>query len=247
MSISKEKIEQNLNCNCNLFVFDELDSTNNYIKQNLPSLNDGSVVIAETQSAGRGRMGRSFFSKGGLYISFLFKDLKVESIPFLTSFAAVAVKRAVKKCSDADLEIKWVNDLLLNSKKVCGILAESVIFSSKLSSVVIGIGINVDKTSFPKELKEIATTLYENGYKCNKNELAAELINNFADIKTELSKKSFLSEYKAASKFLGKEITINRNGGERAVALDISENVELIVKTSNGTETLNSGEISIRL
>ena len=144
---------------------EEIDSTNRYVKQlGAAGAPEGRVVIANRQSAGRGRLGRSFFSPGekGIYMSVLLRpEIELERAVLITSMAAVAVARAIERVSDIPAKIKWVNDIFLNRKKVCGILTESGINAEtgKLEYAVLGIGVNVGSMEFPEELKGIATSV----------------------------------------------------------------------------------------
>ena len=156
----------------------EIDSTNRYLKELAATgAPEGTVVIANKQSAGRGRLGRSFFSpeEKGIYMSILLRpEIELERAVLITSMAAVAVARAVERVSTIPAQIKWVNDIFINRKKVCGILTEAGINTEKgsLDYAVLGIGVNVGSMEFPAELKEIATSVSnECGKEVSKNDL----------------------------------------------------------------------------
>ena len=148
--ISKSDIEAHLNDknSFSITVLKEVDSTNTYLKNAAEKgEKDGSVIIAETQTAGRGRIGRNFYSdKGGLYMSILIRpDMPTERSLFITTGTAVAVSKAIEKTSGKSVGIKWVNDIFIGGKKVCGILTEgtSNFETGQLQYAVVGIGINV--------------------------------------------------------------------------------------------------------
>ena len=235
----------------------EVDSTNSYLKKMASNgAPEGTVVIANRQNAGRGRLGRSFFSpeEQGIYMSILLRpEIELERAVLITSMAAVAVARAIEKVSELRAQIKWVNDIFVNRKKVCGILTEAGISpEGTLDYAVLGIGVNVGKMEFPKELKEIATSV------CNecdgavtKEGLIEEILKELEYWYPALRDGSFLKESKERSLLLGKEIIVVDAGVEhvsyKAKAVDLDEMGHLIVERDGKREVLNSGEVSIRL
>ena len=155
----KEQIEQwmgEVSSDMDLQIFAEMDSTNRQLKELAESgAPEGTVVIAEAQSNGRGRLGRSFFSSqgSGIYMSILLRpEIELQNAVRLTSMTAVAVAEAIERVCEIPARIKWVNDIFLNKKKVCGILVEAGIdaVEQKLNYAVVGIGINVGKMEFPE-------------------------------------------------------------------------------------------------
>ncbi len=240
----KESIKKHLDFDVETVWLDVVDSTNLYAKENAAFLKDGSVVIANKQTAGRGRMGRSFFSNGGIYMTFLYKELSAEAVPYLTCFAAVAVAKAVEKTCGAKPKIKWVNDLFLNGKKLCGILAEGVTLgaSKEISTVVVGIGLNVEKIDFPEELKDVATSLFGENFSCDKSRLMAEIINNFKNVREELEKKAFVEEYRRLCFVVGKKVSIGKDSNREAVVLGIDDDLSLVVEENGKIEKLSCGE-----
>ena len=158
---SKSRIVDNIDSdNCEVIILDETESTNLYAKQNIDSFDRNAVILARRQTAGRGRKGRSFLSpEGGLYMTIVLNaDKSLGERCFPTVVCAVEVCRAVEACFDLQCEIKWVNDIYLNGKKLCGILCES---SSINSKIVIGIGININKppNGFHPEISDIAVSI----------------------------------------------------------------------------------------
>lgn len=205
----------------------------------------GSVLIAGAQSAGRGRMSRSFASpEGGLYMSVLLRPESVEKALSLTPRAAVAVARAIEELTGCRTGIKWVNDVLIGGKKVCGILAEAV--AGESLSVVLGIGVNIAEPpgGFPEELRGTAGTIFANAPALARERLAAGILNGlFAD------EFDVYREYIRRSAVVGRSVTVSRGGESYAAyALAIDSHFRLVVEREDGTrESLNSGEVSVRL
>lgn len=222
-----------------------LPSTNTTAKEMiLAGVREG-VIVAEKQSAGRGRLGRSFFSENGLFVSVILSPERISFAPsFLTSVAAVAVCRALRHYG-FDVGIKWVNDLYFEGKKVCGILTEAVSCGSEIMGYVIGMGINLGEANFPPELSEIATSLPISGEK--KETLLREILIHLESALSE-SADSLVSYLSEKSVILGKRIRFfgAREGEGVAVGLDAQGG--LIVKAAeNEILTLTTGEISVRL
>ncbi len=246
--LDKKIISELVGERADILVFSEIDSTNTEAKRNIGLLGDLPIAfIAETQSAGRGRMGRSFYSpdRTGLYFSLLVKDKKqaTESL-FVTTAAAVAIRRAIKRVSGTDTGIKWINDLYLKDKKVAGILVEAVSLGEE-RYLVIGVGINLTTESFPDEIKDIAASLGVDGIR---NRLAAECISELLQVLDDLSNARIIEEYRSASIVLGREI-VYFSGEEKRVGIakSIDERGRLtVIEKSGEIITLGSGEISIR-
>ena len=234
--------------------FESLDSTNNYLKK-LASEGaaEGTVVIADAQTAGRGRMGRSFASAPGcgIYMSLLLRpnDCGVDCASSLTAVAAVAVCRAIEKVCGRAPGIKWINDLYLRGKKICGILCESSVKDGKVDYAVLGIGLNVTtKTEdFPEELRETAGSLYtQTGFVFERGKLIAAII---AELGSLYSGPSVChAEYKRRCIVLDRQITVAAADGEfEAVAENISSDYGLVLRMPDGERrTVHSGEVKIR-
>lgn len=255
--LNSNLISQKLNINADITVLETVDSTNRYLKsvsdENTPEY---TVIIAENQTAGRGRFARKFYSPEncGIYMSILLKPcFDISDSVLLTAAAAVAVSDAIEEVSGKETQIKWVNDILINSKKVCGILCEGVINpkTSKLDRVILGIGINAyrPENGFSKEIKDIATFVYDETHTNGRNRLISAVINNLEKYYSKLENRTFLEKYRNRSAVIGKRISVLR--GEEiipATALDIDNNCRLSVKYDNNMqEYLSSGEISIKL
>ncbi len=219
----------------------EIDSTNLYIKRYLSSGQDV-VVCARTQSEGRGTKGRSFLSqKGGVYLS---KLTFYDKLPAQEGFAvmrnaAVAVCRTLKKYG-VQPQIKWPNDILVNGKKLCGILIENVFSGNALRASIVGIGLNVTNDVSP--LSEIATSiLQETGKVYGVDEVTQELIK-------QLDLSSTVEEYRSFVHFLGKEVRVTEGENEYlATALSIEEDGRLRIRADAGEKVLSAAEISLRI
>lgn len=238
-------------------VYKTITSTNTLAKEeainNAPHL---TIILAEEQTSGRGRFGRSFFSPpySGIYLSVILRlNLSFEDSVLVTPAAAVAVCKSIEKLSNKNPKIKWVNDIFLDDKKVCGILTEAVtdMETKTITSIVLGIGVNVKtkKTVLPDDLQNIVGSIYyadERGV--TRNQLAAEILNNVIKYCSNLVEKDFMKEYREKSMILGEYITyVKNNELYGAYAHDIDDGGGLIVIDKNNNKiTLQSGEVSIR-
>lgn len=214
-----------------------------------------SAVIAEEQTAGRGRYARPFYSpKGeGLYISILLRPkFPAAETLFITTSAAVAVCEAIEAVSGQSAQIKWVNDVLIGGKKVCGILTEASfsVENGGLSYAVVGIGVNVREQSFPPELQGIAASVFGKNYPPEgRARIAAEILNRFRGYYEKIPERAFFNEYKRRSAVLGKRVRVlSGNLQGDATVLDLDENCFLKVRFDDGTERLlSSGELSVKI
>lgn len=213
----------------------------------------GTAVIAETQTGGRGRYARAFYSPaGGLYLSVILRPetLQLSQITAVTAFAAVAACEAIEAVSGFSPQIKWVNDLFLSGKKICGILTEAVtdIESGSIGWVVLGIGINVTAPpeGFPPELREIAGAVFPQAVPDARNRIAAELLRRLLP-KAPPSVADVYAAYKSRMMLLGDTVTVQRGDiSFRAVAEDIDSAGHLLLRLPDGTvQALSSGEIRI--
>ena len=242
--------------------FEELDSTNNYLKSlPLAEGSDGLVVTAESQTAGRGRMDRSFQSPRGqgIYLSVLLRPpLPPDRLPPVTALAGVAVCAAVERVCGVRPGLKWPNDPVLGGKKLCGILTELSLEAEtgRLQSLVLGIGINVlqQPEDFPPEVREMAASLLQVlGKPVSRPQLTAALLEELdrayaALLAGDLS--AYLTAYRRDCVNLGKTVQLIPFGGgqrETAQALDVDEEFSLVVRDAAGRErTIRSGEVSVR-
>lgn len=235
-------------------VLNETDSTNNCIKR-LSRPENGAVFIAERQTAGRGRRGNSFYSPSGvgIYMSvFADKKLLCDDVGLVTSCVAVAVATAVDDLCGTHCGIKWVNDIFLNGKKLCGILCEVIskqCDGEKIEGCVIGIGINVLNFAVPKELQNTVTSIEnETGKAVSRNLLAAKIIDCLFTLLENCKSGEFLNESRKRSVILGKEITVEA-GSEcfTAAAKKIDDDGRLIVETNGEKKTLSFGEVHLKI
>ena len=237
-----------------IIIFEELPSTNTYAKElAAKGAAHGTTVIADYQTGGKGRLGRRFESPSGagLYMSVIIRpDFDISLAPMITSAAAVAAAEAVEKLCCADIRIKWVNDLYLNGRKICGILTEAAInpMLKKLDYAVIGIGINVRRCEFPDEIKDIATSIEaETGKITDRNKLCGEILSRLEYYIKSIEKKAHLSEYRRRELLTGNYITANA-GSEvvEGYAVGIDDNANLILRLTDGSEkSLVSGEANL--
>lgn len=217
---------------------------------------NGTVIIANHQTGGKGRLGRSFYSppNSGIYMSIVLRPtLSADCALLITSAAGVAVCRAIDKICGLYCDIKWVNDIYINNKKICGISAEaSMDFQSyTLKYVVLGIGINITTDDFPSELTPKADSIKKHATKADfsRNQLISQVLNEIQIVYNDLTKKNFIFEYRNRSCVIGRDINvITGETSKIAFAVDINEFGHLIVKNVDGRiEALNTGEVSIRL
>ena len=202
----------------------------------------GTVIIAETQTAGRGRLNRAFYSpkQSGVYLTILL-PAETDILLKITPFAGVAVCKTIEAFSDEHPKIKWVNDVFLRGKKVCGILCENI---PQTSLVAVGIGINLYPAEFPKELREIADSVFTDT-SVDKNAFIGTLIRNLMD---EALFEEVMPEYRRRSCVVGKEIHYVECGVlHEAEAVGIDENGGLIIRENGFEKTLVSGEITLRI
>ncbi len=241
-AIDKALIDIGLTVKIPTEVFNCIDSTSTEARRKIKAgASLPFLIAAREQTNGRGRQGKTFYSPAdsGIYFSIAVDASKIpESFP-ITCAICVAAMRAILNTTGIRTEIKWVNDLYLGSKKVCGILSEKT-----GSAVIIGIGINVNNKAFPAELQDIACSLESN---VSKSLIISEVTNEIFRILNEPS-TLFMEEYRCNSLVLGKEISFTVNGKLKSgKAASIDNTGALIVITAHGEEKLFGGEITVRL
>ena len=236
--------------------FAEITSTNTALKNRAANgESENTILISEYQTSGRGRLGKSFFSpKGcGVYLSYLIKPhIKATDAVFITVAAAVAMVRAINNVLGIKTQIKWVNDIYFENKKLCGILTEGVISASgNLDFAVLGVGLNIKNPpgGYPEEfdykttnIEAVAGEITED----TKWRLIAEFINEF-DAVFKATPKDFIKEYREYSCIIGRKIEI-LSGEHKGYAkvLDINDSAELVVELPTGEKaTLSSGDVSV--
>ncbi len=257
--LSVQSISKYLKHSLDIEVVPVVSSTSTVLKERAAQgAPHGTVLIAKEQTAGRGRMGKQFFSPvgTGIYFSILLRpDIPAAESLFLTTSAAVAVARAIEDVSSRKAGIKWVNDVYIENKKVCGILTEASfnIETNRLDYAVVGIGINIcaPEGGFPKEIENIATAVFENQAESvnQSSVLIAHVLNYFFDYYKDFQNQSYVDEYIRRSIIIGKDIcVIDGTQKTDALALKIDKNCRLKVRFDNGTEKwIHSGEVSIKL
>jgi BirA family biotin operon repressor/biotin-[acetyl-CoA-carboxylase] ligase len=258
--ISETSIKMNLKTKSlgnELQVFKTVTSTNTLAKDLTQNgAKEGLVVISEEQTDGKGRRGRSFFSpsKTGIYMSIVLRpQIDINDTLFITVAASVAVAEAIETLTGARVGIKWVNDLFIDDKKVCGILTEGAIEfeSRKLEFAILGIGINFSTKNeeFPNEIQEIAGSIVQlENSKCTRSQLIAEILNKFEEYYNNLTDKSYMEFYKNHSIIIGNNVIIVGDGNKEIYkAINIDDQARLIIEDREGNiKTLNSGEISVK-
>ncbi len=246
-----------------VYVYQKIDSTNTEAKRRLAETSDvrsldHTVIVASSQTAGRGRLGRAFYSPdgSGLYLSIIYAPKeKIESPALLTATAAVGVCRALLSVYEVDAKIKWVNDIFMRGKKVSGILTEGLTDFERggISCAVVGIGVNIAPQNFPRDIADIATSVLEDkDADTKRSALAAAIVNEVLSIYVS-GKKGFvraMEEYRERSMLTGKTVRVHPviDGAEsyEAEVLDVGKDAKLIVKTGDGkTRFLDSGEVTL--
>jgi len=230
-----------------VYYFPELVSTNIIAKEKAlrkeEGVNEGTVIIAERQSAGKGRLGRKWFSpEGGIWLSIiLYPQISPSYISRITLMTAVAAVNTIKICTQIKAQIKWPNDILINNKKVCGILTEMSAELDMINWVTVGIGINanINQGEFPEDIKDNSVSLKEIlGEEISRVRLVQIFLEEFEKHYESLKRKEFssvLKEWKSYSHTLGKKIKVDI--GEKVVtgeAIDINESGALILKKEDG-------------
>lgn len=241
----------------NLQTVDCTASTNSDLKllaqQGAPA---GTVLVAGQQTGGRGRRGRSFFSPPGtgVYISLLLRpQLQMQQAVLFTTAAAVAVCRAVEKLTGQTPQIKWVNDVFINGKKVCGILTEAAadLETGMVEYAVLGLGLNVTEPvgGFPPEVARVAGSIFKEPQGNAKNRLTAEVLNQLSNLLQNPAGPDIYSDYKSRQLLLGRKVTFEQNGVQQtATAVDVARDYGLVVQLPNGQQrVLSSGEVSCKL
>ena len=218
---------------------------------------EGCVIVACEQTAGRGRYGRQFFSPGdtGVYLSLLLRPTAYspQQATCLTAAAAAAMCQAIEAVTGQQPGIKWVNDIFLHGKKVCGILTEAAVGleTGTLNYMVLGAGVNLypPAEGFPDEIQSIAGSVLEHSCPEAKNRLVGEFLNRFWDFYAHPECSAYLEDYRARSLAIGRNVTVLSAGkAVSAYAYGIDDDFRLLVRYDSGkTEALSYGEIRIQL
>lgn len=236
--------------------FDSIESTNKYANEIATTKAEGTVVTAEGQVAGKGRLGRGWTSpeKKGIYFSIILKpNLEPSQVAKLTLIGAAAVNLALKDI-DIDSQIKWPNDIVIDGKKLCGILTEMSCELNIINHIVIGIGINanLERDDFSHELQNKATSLkIISGNNIQRGKLLALVLNHFEKLydsfKEDLNLDETIDICKKHSALIGKDVQIIKDGKRSfGKAIDINQEGELLVQFENAIKKIFSGEVSVR-
>ncbi len=229
----------------NVIIFETIDSTNTYSKSlDKNSAPHGTVVIAEEQTSGRGRLQREWVAAKGMNLLFsviLYPEFNVEKIALLPLIGSLAVADAIDKVTGLSSTCKWPNDVLINQKKVCGMLLESSSGESGIEKIVLGIGVNVNQQEFPRDLLTKATSLRnECGRTIDRTILVSiileELENRYEQL-SHFSPQQLLQEWKLKALLFGKKITVlESQSSYAATAIDIADDGGLIIQTEDGSK-----------
>lgn len=238
-------------------VREEVTSTNNVLReQALAGAPEGTVLLAQRQSAGRGRRDHSFFSPpdSGLYMSVLLRPgFSAQAALLLTTCAAVATALAIEEVTGVETQIKWVNDVFCRGKKVCGILTEGEVDleTGGMRYAIVGIGVNLypPEGGFPPELTQAGAVFLEKPTGALRGELAGSLLNHFFTLYPQVQERRFFEAYRDRCLVLGQEVEVLEGGRTRpATVLDLNPDFTLRVREADGRETdLSSGEVRVRV
>lgn len=240
-------VKHHLQTQWNVETVEETASTNADAKKHAAAGKLRYAVLADRQSAGRGRLGRSFFSppKAGMYLSAVIKPHE-QNAAKITAYAAVVAARAVEELCGARVDVKWVNDLYMNGKKICGILTEGSVGleGGALEYAVVGIGINCKSVPLPGDLRDKVTSVEaESGVAVSRVLLAAKILDALGLAEKELP--DFMDEYRARNIVCGKTVTVN--GEYEAKAVAILDNGALVLERDGKQTAFAAGEVSIKV
>ncbi len=237
----------------NFIYCDEVESTNSMLLGGKDTNQNGTVLLAEYQSKGRGRKEREWISSSGqnLTFSILLKgEFKDQKINLINLSAAIAVAQSIENLYQLNVDLKWPNDVLVQKKKIAGILLESVSKANKISKLVVGIGINVNQPNFPGQFDIPPTSVRKEFHSLvSREKLLSDVLNNFETL-LELSKKSgkkILNDWRNRCKMIGEKIKIVDDEKVKVgIFEDIDENGFLILKVGDKKEKIHYGDVSLR-
>lgn len=256
--LSVQGIRKHLDSSCRdmeIVVLPTVESTNTLVREKAAQGGkEGYTILSHAQTRGRGRYGRHFFSpsKTGIYLSILLKPALPSSEALsITTMAAVAMCEAIEEVSQEAAQIKWVNDIYIHGKKVCGILTEAALDleSGTLEYAVLGVGVNVytPQEGFPEDIKDTAGAVFSFSKEDAKNSLAAAFLNHFMSYYQTPGFGDYIEKYRSRNLVISKTATVQRNGTSQMVDIcGIDDACRLIVKYSNGEiGHLSYGEVHI--
>ncbi len=237
----------------NFIYCDEVESTNTLLLSSKTFTNNGTVLLSEFQSKGRGRKDRVWFSNAGQNLTFsvlLKNDFKDQKINLVNFGASLAVAQAIENLFQLNVELKWPNDVLVHGKKIAGILLESTSKGNKISKVVVGIGINVNQANFPGKF-EIQPTSIRREFKSliSREKLLSELLNIFETILEQIDSESnkVLNDWRGRCKMIGEKVKImDDNKVKMGIFEDVDDYGYLILKSGDKREKIHYGDVSLR-
>lgn len=254
--ISKTELQQNLRTDIignKLFLFESIDSTNACARALAEAgCEEGTVVIAERQTAGKGRLGRTWASETGMNLLFSIvvrPDIKPQKIGLLSLLASVATSTAIEAALKIKTTCKWPNDLLLNEKKCCGILLESSLTQTSIQYAIIGIGLNVNQTQFDKTLEMRATSLrLAAGSEIDRVMLLKKIFEYldryYASIQHN-ERETILDDWRQRATMLGTRVMLLHGGHKiSGIARDITHDGGLLLETTAGAQVFYAGDVS---
>lgn len=238
-----------------IFSFDSIDSTNTYAKQ-IPKIDapHGTLVISEEQTSGHGRLQRNWISEKGknlLFSVILYPNFNTEKISLLSFAGSLAIADAIDSITGLSSTCKWPNDVLVNGKKVCGMLLESSFVNSIPEKIILGIGINVNQLEFPEELKLKASSLQiESGIVMDRVTLLQKCLEELENRYEQLSNfntQQLLNDWRMKALLFGKKITVLESEIRYpAIAIDVAEDGSLIIQTDDGRRrNIFAGDVSL--
>jgi BirA family transcriptional regulator, biotin operon repressor / biotin---[acetyl-CoA-carboxylase] ligase len=254
---SKEDLSHGLNTSVvgsKFFVFDTIDSTNACARTlGDAGTSEGAVVVSEFQTNGRGRLGRSWIANPGENILFsvlLRPRISIAHAGLLTLFASVAIARAVERHIGKPIECKWPNDLLLNGRKLCGILLENLFQQSEVSYAIIGAGINVNQRAFPNEIAPRGTSLaIETGRSFDRVELLQAVLVELDTLYPPVRQSDFdfiVAEWIGRCTMFGKPVTVQEQDHTvSGIARRLNHDAGLVIETGTGLKTVYAGDVSV--
>lgn len=228
--------------------FDELDSTNAYAKRNCSLIADQTIIVAKTQTAGRGRMTRTWLSQaGGLYFSIMLKPTQIDFLPNLTQLMALSVCTTMQKLG-VNAWLKWPNDVLADGKKICGILSEAVTAATGFQALVLGVGVNVSQQDL-SQAGQPAVSLAMLGVKVKPEQVLTQILDCFFAQYTTVLERGFScirTDYLHAFPYIGKEVKISHGAKPaQGTVQTISPKGELVLNTPNGQRIISIGDMCV--
>lgn len=239
----------------NIIAFEQIDSTNTFLKVNQAVYPEGTIVIAREQTHGRGRLGRSWSSSfgEGIWMSFLLRpEIKPENCSGLTLVVALSLAKALRELTGLNLLIKWPNDIVCNGKKIAGILTEMSAGDAKVDYVVVGVGINVNTEHFPEEIREVATSLKLEGgsdfdFDTIINSFCKEFNKDYLIYINTGDMSKLRKEYETLLVNMGQKVSLIEDSKNYVgVATGINNEGELLFLDDFGEREIRAGEVSVR-